>query len=306
MLDTREVERALLSWARAYGFVHTPDEERRFGEARYADLAALVYPGVPDPLVYAKWTTWLFIVDDHFDEQGGAWDGRGATEGVKRCLPFGEEDHEPLPSTPFAAALTDLWRELRKGMGPELRARFRDHVEEYVLAHQPSPPVPPAREVGERGTGEPLPLHPLEAYIRNRRDRGAVEACLDLLERSEGVPLPAAAVVSPDLVELRRAANDVICWRNDVLSVEKEVRHGERNNLVLVLEDVEGLDREHARLTAERMLVDRTAEFEKLLAGIEVTGSDTPAAVFARGASRWIAGSEQWHLLSPRYRTDRP
>jgi hypothetical protein len=280
-----DVEVELQEWAGTSGLVVGESARRKFAGARFGDCAAYVYPDAPDLLVHAKWLAWLFVADDEFDENRAPEHG-GIDRGVLGYLPL---DGPPTvtPTTAVTTALVDLWRELAPPMPLPLRERFRANAERYARTY--------GTDLARSRAGT---APDLASYIALRRSSGAVDTCVDLVERGPGAYLarPSALVD-----RVRTAANDVICWSNDVLSVAKEVRHGELTNLVAVLRGATGMGWSTSTGIAAEMVSARTREFDSLRR--ELLDSDDSPNVrrFVDGLASWIAGSLEWHLTSPRY-----
>jgi hypothetical protein len=283
-----EVEDGLVEWALAAGMLTDDAGVRRFRAARFGELASYVYPEVPDLLVYAKWLSWLFLVDDTFDENQ-AQDAGGIEHGARPYLP--PAGVAPARATaPATQALVDLWRELAGTMPTPLQDRFRRSVDDYVRSY--------ATEMAlARGGQAP----DLGAYVRLRRDSGAVETCTDLIERQRTACLRPAVAALPQVAELRKAANDVICWSNDVMSLPKEIAHGEQNNIVAVLREATGMGWQAAATVAGEMIAARTREFVAIERALLAADPSTATKAFTTGLKWWISGSLQWHAASPRY-----
>ncbi|WP_086788719.1 terpene synthase family protein, partial [Crossiella equi] len=282
------VEEQLLDWALSSGLL--PDErvERRFRNARFGECAALCYPDATDLLVYAKWMTWLFVADDEFDENRAPEHG-GIDRGVLGYLPL---DGAPAwePTSAVTAALVELWREIAAPMPRPLQERFREHTEEYCRSY--------AEPLAKARTGQ---APHLQDYVDLRRRSGAVETCVDLIERQPQAYLHPVLATAPAVTALRLAANDVICWTNDVLSVGKEVSHGELNNLVAVLQGGSGMNWPAAVSSAAAMTSARTKEFDELAEALMTEHPEPAVRAFVDGIKVWISGSLVWHLDSPRY-----
>ncbi|MBP2472191.1 hypothetical protein JOF53_001063 [Crossiella equi] len=280
-----EVEDQLLDWALCAGLLADPAVRLRFTEAAFGECAAYVYPDAPDLLPYAKWLAWLFIADDEFDENRAPATG-GIDQGVLPLLPL-DLDTPTRPATAVTTALAELWRELAGPMPVPLRVRFRVHAEEYARSY--------ATDAARARDGS---APDLGAYVALRRCSGAVETCVDLIERQ---PRARPANTSEQLRELRLAANDIVCWSNDVLSVGKEVRHGEMTNLVAVLHHATDMGWPAAVSAAAEMVNARTAEFDLLQQDLAWPGAPAQQIAFVEGLKSWIAGSLWWHRRSSRY-----
>ncbi|GAA2816603.1 terpene synthase family protein [Crossiella cryophila] len=282
------VERQLAEWAQRLRLLSGEATVHRFRAARFGEFASFVYPDAPDLLIYAKWLAWLFVVDDLYDENRAPGQG-GIVNGVLPYLP--DQGQPPAqPIDPASAALADMWPELRASMPDSLRERFRGHTDHYVRSY--------ATDLANARTGLAPALAP---YITLRRASGAVETCVDLIERQPAAYLPPHTAGATDLLALREAANDVICWSNDVLSLAKEIEHGELNNLVAVLRDATGLGWQAALEVAAEMVGARTREFEQISHRLLSGDADPALAPFIDGVQLWIAGSLHWHQSSPRY-----
>ncbi|GAA2777788.1 terpene synthase family protein [Crossiella cryophila] len=288
LVSVPEVEQRLHEWALAAGLLTEPAIEKRFRQARFGECAAYSYPDAPDLLVYAKWLTWLFVADDEFDENRAPAEG-GIDRGVLGLLPL--DGAAPVAArTPVTAALAELWRELAATMPRPLQERFRRNADEYARSY--------ASDLARDRTGA---VPDLRAYIELRRLSGAVETCLDLIERQPEAYLYPKLAADPATRAVRLAANDIICWSNDVFSVAKEFRHGELNNLVTVLHGASGMTWRGAVETAADMTSARTREFDDLQDRL-LAEQGTPALrQFVAGLKAWISGSLDWHRSSPRY-----
>jgi len=288
LMSLEHVEQQLLAWAVDAGLLADPELRARFIAARFGECAAYVYPDASDLLVYAKWCAWLFIADDEFDENRAPESG-GIDEGVLKYLPV-DGATAAEPTSAVTRALTELWREIATRMSPELQERFRCHVDQYCRSY--------ATDVARARTGT---APSLAAYIDLRRNSGAVETCVDLIERQKGADLTTTPDTIATVGALRTATNDIVCWTNDIASVGKEVSHGELNNLVAVLRQDTGLSWDKANVLATRMVSARVRDFESLQTKLFTTDRSSETVIFVEGLRHWIAGSLEWHRTSPRY-----
>ncbi|WP_331751375.1 hypothetical protein OG215_39390 (plasmid) [Streptomyces globisporus] len=283
------VEADLRSWADTYGLLRNPSLAARFDAARFGECAAFVYPDVPDLLVYAKWLAWLFVADDEFDENRAPEVG-GIDGGILQFLPLSGKDCVE-GTTGVTRALADLWPELCETMPLPLRIRFRAHADDYARSY--------ATDLARARTGL---APPFDEYLALRRSSGAVDSCLDLIERQPSAYLTPAISGSPRILALREAANDVICWTNDVISLKKEMKHGEMNNLVAVIRQSVGMSWDAALQVATEMNSSRIRDFDRQQQEILQYFNDVPGLLeFIHGMQGWISGSLNWHRNSPRY-----
>jgi hypothetical protein len=294
-LAVAEVERELIAWAWQYRLITSQEAELQFRRAGFADLAVRVYPCADDPTVHAKWIAWLFFFDDYFDDRprsdtaADSGESADAAAGIARFLPVGR-GAPAEPRSVLTAALLNLWPGMASRMSEHLKARFRRHADAYSRTY--ARPIALARD-----TDPP----DLSAYVALRRDSGAVETCLDLIECRSDARLSSRDAGSAQLEAIRTAANDIICWTNDIASLRKEASHGELNNIVAVIRGATGMGWPAAVEIACRMVDARTREFDELCQTWLDGATTTERPAFVDGVRSWIAGSYSWHARSARY-----
>ncbi|WP_331751438.1 hypothetical protein OG215_39675 (plasmid) [Streptomyces globisporus] len=231
----------------------------------------------------------LFVADDEFDENRAPKAG-GIDRGILQFLPLSGKDCAEA-TTGVTRALVNLWPELSEPMPLPLRIHFRAHVENYARSY--------ASDLARARTGS---APSFDGYLALRRSSGAVDSCLDLIERQPSVYLPHAIAGSPQILVLREAANDVIYWTNDVISLSKEIKHGEMNNLVAVIRQSVGMSWEAALQVATEMNSARIRDFDRQQREILRHFNELPElSEFISGVQAWISGSLNWHRNSPRY-----
>jgi Terpene synthase family 2, C-terminal metal binding len=67
------------------------------------------------------------------------------------------------------------------------------------------------------------------------RTAGAMIPTFDLIEFVHDLDLPVQLRVHPLYFDLVASAADVVCWTDDLVTVDKEMAHGDVHNLVIVL-----------------------------------------------------------------------
>jgi hypothetical protein len=258
--------------------------------------------------------SWLFLLDDQLDEGPLGRDPEAVRQVVRplagtlgaavgtaagtRPGAAGGGSAGPLP-----AALADVWRRIAPGMPRAWRRRFAAHVTEYLracgweAANRARRRVPPPGE-----------------FIPARRRAGAIWPSLDLLEFVTRRPLPEIVYEDMLFTELRTAAADVVCWTDDVLTVEKERARGDVHNLALVLENATGcppavaLDRVTVHIGLR--IADFVSRARHLPGTLDALRVDEPARQAAMshvdGLRHWMRGHLDWGLDTVRYRGAEP
>jgi hypothetical protein len=129
----------------------------------------------------------------------------------------------------------------------------------------------------------PTALPSVSAYIAMRSHTSAVRPCLALIELCQFTTLPAHVIADSAMQRIWDAVNTLISYTNDVMSLKKEMRAGQVENLVPLLyvacggsleramNEVKGLIEGAARDVdaAEKELVEKFAgEEEQVREGI--------------------------------------
>ncbi len=145
-----------------------------------------------------------------------------------------------------------------------------------------------------------------------RRDAGAIWPSFDLVEWVAGAALPSALYLSASYQALLTAAADVVCWTNDIMTLDKELAHDDRQNLVCVLKQ----DRDCSLQQAIDEVVDltdtRISDFlaiERTLPSLLERLALPPGERRVVGACvamlrAWMRGHVEWGVEADRYRCD--
>ncbi len=110
---------------------------------------------------------------------------------------------------------------------------------------------------------------------------------------------------SPPAQDLVDATSDIVCWVNDLFSLEKELACGEVINLVLVMEYHQDLTRQQAVTAVQHRIFERAHDFIRAERHI----ADTAHPVHTRDIVQravasmrgWIGGCLRWHRESARF-----
>jgi hypothetical protein len=294
------IEDHLLSWVRRHGLVRSGMAERRFRHARFGEFIRWVYPLSDNLELAGEWNTWLFMFDDQFDDGpiGRQPERVASILHELMCVLSPTLESVPDARSSIGAALADLWPRMAASMSRSWRARFITHLHDYFHAYR--------QETDNRHRGV---VPDLAGYLALRRGSGGVPTSLDLLEVCGGRGLPAAVTGSLEYHRVVQAASDLICWTNDIISVNKERARGELNNLVVVLHHAGSGAWPDCLREACDMVAARWRDFlacHDVVLSMRVShgvdGSDWEFVEHCLLAMKyWIVGSLRWHLDSPRY-----
>jgi hypothetical protein len=296
----------LMAWIQQFGLVQKETARQRFLRADFASFAACTYPTASkaDLALVSDWFAWLFLVDDQLDD---GVVGRNL-DLARRCMndllnvlredpnllppSFGTSTDDPAYSSSAVAALADLWRRSAPGMSDEWRSRFMRHVEDcFAAAYWEA-------QNRIRGVVPDVPT-----YITKRRDTGAIYICMDLIDVVEQLDLPLYLYRSAIFQDLLDTASNVVCWGNDLYSLEKERELGEYHNLVLVVQHAQQLGEQEAIDVVCRMI---SSEVERFIALEEQIFTIFPEHAeslrkYLAGMKSWMRGNLDWSSETQRY-----
>ncbi|MFO0574720.1 MAG: hypothetical protein U1A78_12045 [Polyangia bacterium] len=287
-------DRNTLEWAQRFNLLARDD---RYGHARpieYGWLAARAYPnsGWAELQIAADWISWLFLMDDECDETGVGRDPRLLGQLHDRMIAI-LRGAEPADSDePLARALHDLRSRMAERASPAWLERFTSAVEDYFAANR--------WEANNRLLG----ITPsLGTYQIKRAHTGAVFACFELLSITDGIDLPPAVRDSAVVQGLTLLANCVICWCNDILSVNKEHKHGDVHNLVIVLQHERQLSNEAAMRETVQVHNDTVQAFLDLEKKLPSFGPEVDAEVarYVDSLRHWMRANLDWSWTALRY-----
>ncbi|MFJ3219606.1 terpene synthase family protein [Kitasatospora sp. NPDC086801] len=289
---------AALTWVEATGLCETTEESLGLARIRPGLLASWCHPraDAADCALVARWMAWLFLLDDRIDESDL---GRDADR-LDHYLtdPLGVAVGGRTASSPVGRALAEIIDRASQGMSDSWQLRFRRHIADYLsacvwqAAH---------RQANQTPSPDTFPVR--------RREFGAIIPSFDLVERTESGCLPPSLYHSRPYQDVLIAAANLVCWTNDLMTVEKEAAQGDPHNLVLVTAHHRGLDRNTAaRIVAEAcedsLLTHERARHD--LASLTRTRDAPPrlrqhADHCADALIEWARGHLEWGLRTPRY-----
>ncbi|UGT62210.1 terpene synthase family protein [Nocardia asteroides] len=283
------------AWVGGHGLVQREAVRLRFAETDFGAFAAATYPAADAPglELVTDWLAWLFLLDDLLDDGALGRSPEQLSALLTAIMAVLAGRAPEAGAAPIVHALDDLWRRTAPGTGEVWRHRFTGHATQCALAV--------VWEVDNRVRG----VVPSEAeYLERRRHTGAIYPCMDLIEVVEGIELPDAVYRSGPFTRALDAACDVVCWTNDLVSLDKEVALGEYHNLVVLLEHWRGIDRGDALELGRARAAERLREFHGAEAEVLAAhhGHRAELATYLAGMRSWMRGHLDWSASSGRYR----
>ncbi len=293
-----EAHEHTIAWAKHFCLVQKDAAMRRFLASRFSWLTARAYPSVgkEELKLLNDWLTWLFLFDDQFDE--GLIIGQPSyiqtlLDGYSAI--FTNPDAIVLQS-PAAQALTDLVQRTFSQMPSVWQMRFAKHFKAYFDTY-----------IWSVNNCTLATVPNLSDYIEKRRDSGSVYPAIDLIDLAEHVALPLSLMESPEFQRLMRITNDVVCWSNDIISLEKEIARGDVNNLVLVVQHAENLPLQEAVDKVGTMVSSAVRLFEQTERALQNTLQNRIPELerdmqkYLNVLKAWMRGNLDWAVSTGRY-----
>ncbi|WP_024803539.1 hypothetical protein [Nocardia sp. BMG51109] len=282
-------------WLYDKGLLRSPAARRRCVHQNYGSLMAYAYPrATRESLALCqKWLTIGFFFDDICTEgDPSPGEMHSAVARIAETLESGSVVGGRSDG-PCLRALAELRQVTLAGRSPAWCDRFLRNALDFYEGFLEEFRNQTAGSAGSIGD-----------YIALRRKTVGMTHAFDLMEIAERTELPERLYDCPEWAGLRDATIDVIAYINDILGLQKELIHGEVNNLVLVIENSAAVDRAEAVARARALLESRLADYLRLeqslpeaFARLELGGTvEAGARRCVAGYRDWMAGYLHWHL----------
>ncbi|WP_018349980.1 terpene synthase family protein [Longispora albida] len=301
------------AWAREMGisallpghtsrYLWTEDDVVAFDLAHCS--AGIDPDGGPEALdLSAGWLIWGTYLDDYYPEVfGKAKDVAGSVLQSHRLAEFMPAEGVPAPraANGMEAGLADLWTRTTATMTTAEKDQFREGVGKFLTAS--------CWEIVNLALNRiPDPVD----YVEMRRATFGSDFTLVLARFSHSDAIPAEVFGTQTMIDLETTANDVGWMINDWYSYHKETEYeNELHNLILVIQDFFGYDREQATVVFKNLMDARLAQFQRV-AGVELPRlceqlglGDAARASLTRRVRElkdWMVAILAWHAECGRY-----
>ncbi|MBE3559283.1 MAG: hypothetical protein IMW89_08665 [Ktedonobacteraceae bacterium] len=283
-----------LAWATRFHLVQREAAMRRFLASRFARLTARVYPtaGLEELQLLNDWLVWLFMFDDQFDDGLLGRQPEHIETVLNAYLAIFINPDSATPADPAAEALLDLYRRTFPRMPAVWQERYRQHFIKYFDTYNWT--------VRNRALGI---VPDIASYVEKRRHSGGMTIGIDLIDFAEHIELPEQLLNSPQFEILNRTTNDVVCWSNDIISLEKERARGDVNNLVVVVQHAYGLTLQQAIDHVNALVTAQARLFEETERQLPAFAPELAPKVqkYLDGLKAWMRGNLDWSGETHRY-----
>ncbi|CAA9892632.1 (-)-gamma-cadinene synthase ((2Z,6E)-farnesyl diphosphate cyclizing) [Candidatus Methylobacter favarea] len=284
-----------LDWVKHFNLVKDEPAFAHLRASRFGWLAARAYPNASlDRLeIVADWNTWLFMLDDQCDEWGIGKHPEQLGALHFKCLETLSGSPPQEQDMALVQAMYDIRSRLQPFMPLSWLTRFVQSVAEYFEST--------LWEARNRDQG----IWPeSKTYIQMRPYTGGLYTDIDLIELTEAVALPLSVRKHISIQHLTNLTNNVVCWSNDVISLQKEFNHRDMHNLVLILHHRQQISLQAAINRVVKLIERQVRRFIILESSLPSFGAENDEAVKKLIAvlRAWMRGNLDWSLESGRYR----
>ena len=292
-----EADEAVIRWVDSFRLAPQRDWAVYYRKAKFTWFAARCFPGasLSDLVLAAEFNVWLFLLDDSCDEvppgRKYAYIRKMSSELTLALSGYAPAFGRPAP---LVSALGDLWKRL-KALG---NRSWQDHFVDCMILYLDACKL--------EATFLDLQLHPtVDTYTRNRPYLGAVHLEPALAQVLCAIDLKERWATEPLLEAITLLCCNIVCWSNDLFSLEKELRNGDTHNLVLVLQHERGYSLQEALREAADIHNRDVQQFIELSGQVQndpFCGKAVPA--YIRALENIISANMEWSLKdSKRYGT---
>ncbi|WP_027160120.1 terpene synthase family protein [Methylobacter luteus] len=289
-----KINQHTLDWVQQLNLVTNEKAFNRLRASKFGWLAARAYPDAPlDRLeIVSDWNTWLFILDDQCDEWGLGKFPEQLAALHARCLEILSGSTAGSEDVALVHALYDIRTRIQSLMPLPWMTRFVQSAAEYFEST--------VWEAKNRFLGV-WPDSP--TYILMRPYTGGLYTDIDLIELTEGIALPLEIRKHPHIQQLAVITNNVVCWSNDIISLQKEFNHQDMHNLALIFHHHQLISLQSAIDQVAKLIESQVRQFITLEKSVPSFGTDLDRDIekFITVMRAWMRGNLDWSFESGRY-----
>ena len=291
------IHETTLDWLGRFDVFQDDVAYNAFYSSHIGRLAARFHPYAPQNVLQlvSDWYAWMFLKDDQRDESEFGKHPELLAIANNRYLEILKGANLEAGEQPLTHALKDLRQRLVAQAPTSIwMRRFTRSVAEHFAST--------VWEATNRSRG----MNPdLRSYIRMRPITGGLYVDTEFIGIAERTHVPPEIREHPDVKALLRTSNNVVCWANDLFSLEKEAGRGDVHNLVLILLYEQGYSLQNAVSEAVMMHNSQVREFESVERQIPSFGQavNTNLSRFVAVLKTRMRGNFDWSQESGRYKS---
>ena len=289
----QEVVAEVTAWLVRRELGPAPSDLREHMARGFTQLASTLHPHAHREwqVLLGKWYCWSFLHDDRCDASDLGWQPKRIEILTDRLSEIfagakvGDEDE------PLGLALAELRGELLGvGGAPWFRELSVELGRYFSALHW---------EACNRADGA---TPSVDRYLEMRPVTAGLRID-DLFSRADGVFMPAKVREQPLLLALTRLSNEVVCWANDLISLDKELAQGDVHNLVQVLQHAHGVSLQTAVEQANARHHETLARYLETEQRVQQQlGNLQSLTTYLELLRARMRGIHDWAVVSGRYR----
>jgi 5-epi-alpha-selinene synthase len=294
------VEQHMLLWIKRFGLVRQEAAWRYFLACKFAHFPCRCHPraDLRTLCICVDFYNWLWLYDDQLDQRTFGKQPEQMRTLQDQLLVVLQGSHHPSHTQAgfFVRAFADIWQRIAVLTSSLWQQRFSYHLSDLFSA-----------VLQEALNRQHKRIPTVEEYMSLRRRVSAVDLLFDMISLTGLRDIPVEIYEDPCFGAILQGANDIICWKNDVGSLQKELASGEVHNLILSLQQEDHLSLQEAVNQACSLLRQQIQHTEELLSGFQTGPSDCDLRQFLADEIRsLIRGNMDWVDESGRYVTNAP
>ncbi|NSL86134.1 terpene synthase family protein [Chitinophaga solisilvae] len=291
--------------ANTYKFLHdyqlleTKEAEEHFATYKMAWMTCRTMPDADFDLLCCidNFYSWLFVLDEQLDHVTPATAYIREENYIRQLIEGFVEAlrNNAIPKdNKFFHALSDIGARLQKMTRASWQSQFQISVQATFEA-----------AIWEAYNNKHPEHHPaVVQYMHMRQFFSAANIGTDINELATGVELPMYVLQHPDIMYITELARRVVCWANDLFSLNKELQHGDEHNLVMMLKHQHQYSLNEAIQKAASIHDAEMREFVTRRSRLADFGEDLNRKIkkYIDGLETMIAGFFYWSIIdTPRY-----
>jgi 5-epi-alpha-selinene synthase len=294
----KAVQKHTDEWVNQWSLIKDDSAYRRYCACQFAWLTARAYPdtGFDELAIASDWFTSLFLLDDPVDESVEGTQSAQLSNLFEKLLALLRNlQSVSTKYSPLAASWIELWNRLRERTTVQWQQRFTTAVGDYFNGC--------IWEAENRATKS---VPGMTEYSYWRPFTSAIYTTFELIDVTEHIDLPTHVREHDTIKCLSFMANNVISWYNDLISLPKEIKRGDVQNLVLVLQNENQLTLQDAVFLAAQKHDNEVRAFMESEQHLPIFGEvyDAQVASYVQVLKYWMRGNVDWSDSSVRYQEE--
>ncbi|RAJ05378.1 hypothetical protein LX64_02536 [Chitinophaga skermanii] len=256
------IEQHTNDWIRSFDLLTSEEHYIAFKSYKFAKMTARTYPTASLAFINAAscLNTWLFVLDDMLDHINEQTEKIRDEKFLKKLVGdfvtifrYNKLPNKSPETYNILASLEDIWQRFIPLTSPTWQSQFTiSFTATFQAAFWEAENAVKHRNIS------------LSSYKLMRQFFSGANLGTDMVEPATGIQLPYYVQQERTFMQCVELIRRVICWANDIFSLEKELAHGDSHNLVCVLANEYDISIEKAIDKAAELHDAEIAQFMQL------------------------------------------